>query len=349
MLSKASAPLQYRSLTEIARLSPLPRQLPSLVYSYWPALQLAIRQAGDGTWGKSMLGVPETEKGTHAFVGVGTINAVRRLLEYGWDRDAPTLLSARRILFRLLAEDDDPNFLFEFAERDGDPDLTHRGRVILREAAAATLAQAGYENDPRLRGAAKRILERVAEFLSSPLAEKPWIRLANRHVIAPEASPPSVHVLMMLGHMPHFRNEHHVVVDMLYEYLSRPFPRQELQQVVGKHVVLQPHFVLGDPLATRNVADADIPFALLWLETTARLGFLRRNENWSRLFERFLDERGREHFWRPDKNQHMLETASPYIWPTYPLQLDGPDALAADVTFRLGLIARLSGRTVELV
>ena len=29
---------------------------------------------------------------------------MRRLLEYGWDREAPPLYHARRVLFRLLAE-----------------------------------------------------------------------------------------------------------------------------------------------------------------------------------------------------------------------------------------------------
>jgi hypothetical protein len=40
------------------------------------------------------------------FEGVGTINAVCRLLEYGWDRESPPLMQARRILFRLLGEDE---------------------------------------------------------------------------------------------------------------------------------------------------------------------------------------------------------------------------------------------------
>jgi hypothetical protein len=48
------------------------------------------------------------------FEGIGTISAVRRLLEYGWDKDTPPLTHARRVLFRLLAEDQDPEYLFEF-------------------------------------------------------------------------------------------------------------------------------------------------------------------------------------------------------------------------------------------
>ena len=39
-----------------------------------------------------------------------------------------------------------------------------------------------------------------------------------------------------------------------------------------------------------------------------------------------------------------------YVWPAYPLEaeLTGEDRWT-DITFRLGLIARLSGRTIEIV
>src|SRR6185437_362305 len=102
-----------------------------------------------------------------------------------------------------------PEWLFEFGARDpADEDASRRGRAILREAAAAALAHAGYEGDPRLRGAARRILERVVGFLRSPLAQKPFVRVGNQHVLANEAAPPSMYALMMLAHMPLFRTEH---------------------------------------------------------------------------------------------------------------------------------------------
>jgi hypothetical protein len=37
------------------------------------------------------------------------------LLELGWNKDTPPLVHARRALFRLLAEDDDPTYLYELA------------------------------------------------------------------------------------------------------------------------------------------------------------------------------------------------------------------------------------------
>src|SRR5205085_2832491 len=183
---------------------------------------------------------------------------------------------ARRVLFRLLAEDEDPEWLFEFgAKGPADEDLARRGRAILREAAAAALAQAGYEGDPRLRGAAKRIIERIASYLRSPLAQKPFVRVGNQHVLAAEAAPPSI-------------------------------------------------------------------FAMTWLELVARLGFLRRNENWSKLLDRFLDDRDHHGVWHPHKGTNVARSANSFVWSMYPLEdgLSG-DERWTDITFRIGLIARV--------
>jgi hypothetical protein len=318
----------------------------SLSLGFRPAIRLAMAQDLDGTWGGSILRVPSNNRDV-----AGTIPSFRRLLEYGWDRESPPLVRARRVLFRLLAEDDDPDQLHEFRSECGDdPDLIHRARGILREAAAAALAHAGYENDPRLRGAARRILGRVDDYLNSPLSEKPWVRAGNRQVLAPEAYPPSLHVLTMVAHMPLFRSENHPQVDRLFRHVSQPVPRQEAFQQVGKHIVEQPHLVLGDPLASRSVADADVPFALLWLELMARLGFLRRNDNWMQLYERFLDDRDRNFVWQPHRGSARPESRHPEVWPMFPLDEDAEgDRRYSDVTFRLGLIARLIGRPVETV
>jgi hypothetical protein len=309
---------------------------------------LAMLQASNGTWNQSMLTVPGPR--AEHFEAVGTISAVRRLLEYGWDKDTPPLVLARRVLFRLLAEDEDPEWLFEFgAKGPADEDLARRGRAILREAAGAALAQAGYEGDPRLRGAAKRIIERVAAYLRSPLAQKPFVRVGNQHVLAAEAAPPSIYALMMLAYMPLFRTEHHDAMDRLYQHLSQVLPRQDAVQLCGKKVISQPHLVLGDALPNRNVADTDVPFAMMWLEVVARLGFLRRNENWSKLFDRFLDDRDHDGVWHPHKGSNIARSANALVWSMYPLEEDlAGDERWTDVTFRLGLIARVIGRTIEI-
>ncbi len=348
ILSNASAAIQYRAIIDVAGFNHDRESYRRLPLAFPPALKVAITQGGDGTWGDSILEVPDGNGTGHR---IGTIPAFRRLLEYGWDRESPPLIRARRVLFRLLAEDDDADQLYEFRDSCGnDPDLIHRARVILREAAAAALAHAGYEGDPRLRGAARRLLARVDSYLTSPLAEKPWVRVGNRQVLAPEANPPSFHLLTMVAHMPLFRSENHSTVNRLFAHLAQPLPRQEAYQLVGKHIVAQPHLVLGDPLSSRNVADADVPFALTWLELMARLQFLRRNEGWVSLFERFLDDRDREYVWHPHRGTAKPRTTNPDVWAQFPLDEGGMgEDRWSDVTFRLGLIARLLGRTIEPV
>jgi hypothetical protein len=349
-MEHAAAPIKYRSITEVAKLpGPVTGLVASLPFTHRPALTLAMSQHPDGTWGHGMLTVPSAR--AEHFEGVGTISAVRRLLEYGWDKDSPPLTHARRVLFRLLAEDDDPDFLFEFAGKDAaDEDMARRARAILREAAAAALAQAGYEGDPRLRGAARRIIERVAAYLRSPLAQKPFVRIGNQHVLPAEAAPPSVYCLLMLAYMPLFRTEHHDAVALLSRHLTEPLPRQEAMQLCGKRVVAQPHLVLGDMLPNRNAADADVVFAVTWLELMARLGFLRRNDNWCKLYERFLDDRDGDGVWHPHKGLNAARSPNPFLWPMYPLEdhMSG-DERWTDVTFRLGLIGRLMGRGIDVV
>ena len=296
-----------------------------------------------------MLATPSSR--AEHFEGIGTIPAVRRLIEWGWNKDTPPLVHARRVLFRLLAEDEDASFLYELGGKHApDEDAVKRGRALLREAAAAALAQAGYEGDPRLRGAARRILTRMADYLRSPLAQKPFIRQGNQHMLAAEASPPSIYTVMMLAYMPLFRAEHHREMDALYTHLTQPTPRQEAVQLAGKKAIPVPHLVLGDPIPHRNAVDADVPFALMWLELMTRLGYTRRNENWSKMFERFLDDRDRAGVWHPHKGMVAPKSHSAHVWPTYPLEPHGAgDEKWSDVTFRLGLIARLAGRQIEIV
>ncbi|MGH7720962.1 MAG: hypothetical protein ACREON_19210 [Gemmatimonadaceae bacterium] len=349
LLSRAIPAIKFRAVTEVARLPlPDPAGFSGLPYTFPPALRLALGQRPDGTWNGAMLTIPPAR--AEHFEGIGTIPAVRRLVEYGWDREAPPLAMARRILFRLLAEDEDPAFLFELAPKGKpEPEAIHFGRGLLREAAASALAQAGYENDPRLRGAARRILGRVEPFLRSPLVDKPFVRVGNHHVLAPEITPPSIHLLIMMAYMPLFRSEHYDIMEQLYTYFTQPIPRQTPAVLVGKRIVPAPHVVLGDPLPHRNAADADVPWALTWLELAARLGFLRRNDNWGRLFERLLDDRDQSGVWQPPKRSATLRSSNPFVWPSFPLEVHATGGeRISDVTFRLGLIARLSGRPIEV-
>ncbi|HEU4747620.1 MAG TPA: hypothetical protein VFS56_03900 [Gemmatimonadaceae bacterium] len=349
LLEHGSAPIKYRAMAEVARITnPSIRTVDWLPYSHRPAIKLAATQQRDGTWNQSILTIPTRH--SPDFAHVGTVPAARRLIEYGWSPESPPLILARRLLFRLLAEDNDPAFLFELATKTRDDDLVRRSRGLFREAAAATLAQCGYENDPRLRGAARRILERTVTYLNSPLGEKPWMRVGNTHVLAPESAPPSLYTLTMLAYMPIFRHEHFSEVERIYDWITQPLPRQDAVQLYGKKMVPQPHLVMGDVLPHRNAVEADVPFALMWLETMARLNFLRRNEGWMKLFERFVDDRDRSGVWHPHKGMERPTTTHPWAWSTFPLEDgEGAESKWTDVTFRIGLIGKLLGREIELI
>ncbi|MEJ7812951.1 MAG: hypothetical protein WKG32_21225 [Gemmatimonadaceae bacterium] len=349
LLDNGAQPIQYRATIEVARLHlPDRARFHVLPHAFPPAVTLAVTQDRNGTWGNRMLSAPSRGE---SLQGAGTIVAVRRLLEYGWDADSPPLLRARRLLFRLLAEDDDPAYGFELVPRKGaDAAAVHRARATLREAAAATLAQAGYEKDPRLRGAATRIVDRLGAFLASPLASEPLVRVGNQRALAPEAAPPSIYSLIMLAYMPLFRTERYEVMDRLAQYLSQGAPRTAPAILVGKELLPVPHLLLGDPLPSTSVADADVPWALTWLELIARLGFLRRSNTWEHVLDRFLNDCDASGIWHARKGATTApRSANPFTWPSFPLEPHATgEARWTDVTFRVGLIARLSGRQVNL-
>lgn len=350
LLDHACPAIQYRAIADVAKAPPdVVHNASVLAYSHKPAIYLAVTQGLDGSWNNSMFSVPSA-KAAH-FEGVGTIHAVRRLLEYGWKQDSPPLVHARRLLFRLLAEDNDPSYLFELQPPKGaTSEGNARNRLILRAAAAALLAQAGYEDDPRLRGAARRMIEKTGNWLRGPASQKPWVRVGNKQVLAAEAMPPSTWLLQMLSFMPHFRNEHHEEMELIYRHISQVLPRQDPIQIIGEKLVPQPHLVLGDELPHRNAVEADIPRALAWLELMARLGYLKRNENWTKMFERFVDDRDSQGVWHPHKGMAMPRSSDPFPWGLYPLEAPGvaEEQKWTDVTFRIGLIARLAGRPIEL-
>ena len=93
-----------------------------------------------------------------------------------------------------------------------------------------------------------------------------------------------------------------------------------------------------------------MPAALAWLELMARLGFLRRNDNWTKMYERFVDDCGRDGVWHPHRGMAMPHSGTAWVWSAYPLEPShSGDGRWADVTFRIGLIGRLSGRVIEMV
>lgn len=339
MLDRASYAVRARSLLEFGNLGPDGvASARRIALSHLPSIRLAIGQGKDGTWGGRMLTQPKSDD--PEFTGVGTVPAVRRLLEYGWPADATSLWQARRPLFRLLAADDDPAFLYELKTDLPDAALARHGRLRLREAAASALAHLGFEADPRLRGCAARVIERISAWLKQEAPER-------GPSFTDAAAPPSVDALAMLAYMPIFRTEHAEALGRLSTYLTQPPASGNVKQRFGRVLLTQPRLVIGDPLADVTEPDGrQLPRVLAWLELLARLGILRRHEPWRALLDRLLDARDADGRWTRPVG---AAPSDPLTWPGSPLGSPSERGeWQADATFRLALIARLAGHPVVL-
>ena len=272
LMREGTGAVQYRTIVDLAKLKPaLDSQ--NITLAQESAVRCAVTMHLDGTWGNRLFPLPGAAPQS------ATFSAFRHLLECGWDRDSPPLAVSRRFLFRLLAMDEEPTMLYEMAEAASQSkELAKRLRANVRVEAAALLAQAGYERDPRVRGAAIRATQRVMDYLRSPLAAKPWIRVGNKQVLAPEAAPPTMSFLRMAAFMPELRTEYHMGMELLGKHLMQTEPRQEPVQQIEGLLVPVPNAVLGDRLPHRNALEADVPAALHWLEIMVRLGVFRRHE-----------------------------------------------------------------------
>ncbi len=345
LMREATGAVQYRAIVELGKLKPaIDAQTVTLIQP--SALHCAVTMNLDGTWGGRLFPV------AGAAPQSATFSAVRHLLECGWDKDSPPLAVARRFLFRLLAMDEDPTMLFELASEAGDnKELAKRLRANIRTEAAALLAQAGYERDPRVRGAAIRATQRVMDYLRSPLAAKPWIRVGNRQVLDAAAAPPTMSFLRMAAFMPELRTEYHMGMELLGKHLMQPEPRQEPVQQIEGALVNVPNAILGDRLPHRNAVEADIPAALHWLEMMVRLGVFRRHEPWIKMFERFVESADRYGVWHPMKGEDMPTSTSAELIGWYPLEAQSTEGERrwSDVTLRVSLIAKLIGRDLNLV
>jgi len=345
--------IRYRTLTEIVGTAE-PAQLEALraeMLDYPPARQIAKKQKDTGVWGANLLGVAPNK--TAGIKDVGTIHQYRRLVELGWPQDSRPMKLGGRLLFRLLSRDSDPKLLFEFqkfgaAEAGAEPWI----REIVREAAATALAHAGYGDDPRVRGAAHRIANAISQFLRSDLVEDPLVKVSRAWVLNPQAYPPTMFSVALLAMLPAVQRERAGLVERLGAYLAQPPSKKSFGVVCGKKI-LKPNFVLlGDPLkVSASGQPDDLPLALYWMETLARLGVLQHSATAARIWARLVKECDERGVWSPKNLRTLPKRSAPWSYHAFPLQADAksPESRQADVTFRMALIARLSGWEIATV
>lgn len=353
MRAHASPPIKWRTVNDIlppgAATPEDYSQLRHEVLEYKRVTQTLKKQRKDGGWADNILGLKANK--AQGIKGPGTVDRYRHLLEMGYPRDARPIKLADRLLFRLLSRDDDPALLYEYKSASKkNAGLAAWSRALFREGAACALAHSGLIDDPRVRGAAHRIISAISQFLRSEIAEKPYVRKRNRNYLHPDAYPPTYLAVAMLAYMPNLQRERAGFTDRLCSYLAEsPSSRKYVIQI-GRKVIQPEYQLLGNPIeANRSGGAKDLPLALYWVELLTRLGRLNSNDVAQRVLAHALNECDEQGVWTP-RNLRAFPKSGTNLTDFYlPLELD-PKAMErrqADVTFRLALIARLAGWDLE--
>lgn len=150
--------------------------------------------------------------------------------------------------------------------------------------------------------------------------------------------------------MPNLQRERAGFVERLASFLSRPAPKRAWTIQVGKKNVKPSFQLLGEPLeADSSGRPKDLPLALHWIEILVRLGMLHTSGAGMRILARLLrdcDERG---VWSPRNLRSLPKSPSGLVDFAFPLEADAKtsEKRQADVTFRLALIAKLAGWSLE--
>lgn len=351
----ASPPIVLRTLTEIlppdttaaAEVESLREDL----LSYKGVTQITKKQRAGGLWGGNILGTEPSK--TLGIKEIGSIVQYRRLLEMGLPHTERPFQLANRKFFRLLSRDQNPKLLFEYEKLAAEaPGLATWARQAMREAATAALAQAGLDDDPRVRGSAHRIATQLSEFIRSDLADKPFSRRGTKHILAPEAHPPTLHSIAMISYLPALQRERASFLDRLRDYLVKPGPTKTLYLAFDKKTLKATHHILGDPIHNDSAGrPKDLPLALHWMELLARMNMLDSSPTASRAFGRLLKDCNDEGVWEAKNLRSFPKSPSGLADFAFPLEVsDRPaESRRVDVTFRLAYIAKLAGLDLEFV
>lgn len=355
LLAHGGEVIRYRTFAELALPGTIAQEtIDSALAGVEPsrAVQAVIKkQKENGTWGGNLLGV--SASASLGIKDVGTVPQYRRLIQLGLPASARPFKLTDRLLFRLLSRDEDPALLFEFQKpAKGEEPFGQWTRGLVREAATTALAEAGNIEDPRVRGAAHKIASDVSEFLRSPLSQKPFVRSGSSTALHPEANPPNWYSLAMIAAMPNLQRERAGFRDRLVNYLSAAQPKKPYVLALGKKRVKPSHILLGDPIeADSKGLPKDIPLALHFLELLARLGGVSQSPAATKVLSRLLKDCDANGVWSPKGLRGAPKAVSTASYHMFPLDLESkaPEWKQVDVTFRLSLIAKLMGWSLEYV
>ncbi len=357
MVEHGGPSIRYRALAELAPEGAvdqvtLQEALKELVLS--PQVSaVTTRQQDNGMWGDNFLAFQPSER--DGVTEVGTVAQYRRLLQLGVPTSTRPFRLADRLLFRGLSRDPDPVLLGEFEDAvAADPRTELAYRFLLREGVCAALAEAGYENDPRLRGAAHKVVSAISTYLRSPLAENPFVKKGGGYQLNPEAEPPTWWSLAMLASMPSLQRERAGFIDRLTQYLAQEAPSRSYMVSIGGRTMKPIHVLLGDPIeldSKQRGLPKDIPLALHFIELLAGFGqpYVASAPGASQGLLRLLEDIDAEGVWHPKNLRSQPKPTTPITYHCWPLSPDDGELASrqADITFRLAKIAKRLGWRLE--
>ena len=349
----ASTPIRLRTLTEILPPEAVDREevaaLRSELLEYQGVTEIIKKQRSNGVWASNILGLGESK--SLGIKDIGTVSQYRRLLELGVPATDGAVQLTNRLFYRLLSRDVDPKLLFEYQKAaKTNPDLVIWARASMQEAAAAALAHAGLVEDPRVRGAAQHVIDALSHFLKSDAATKPTVKKGMRHILNPDAHPPTIYSVALLAYMPNFQREQASFIELLQQFLAQPAPKKSFVVLVGKKSYKPTTQILGDPLQNDSAGrPKDLPFALHWMELLARLNWLRASPSAQRALARLLKDCDAEGVWTAKGLRSFPKSPAALTRFTFPLEHSDKkhEARRADVTFRLAHLAKLMGLELE--
>jgi hypothetical protein len=349
----ASAPIKWRTVNDIlppGAASPGDYEaLKAELAQSKHVLQVLKKQKANGLWGDNILGLAPNK--TLGYKDVGTVAQYRHLIELGLPRDDRPFRLTERVFYRLLSRDEAPELQFEYKTAGkGNPELVAWTRSLHREGATVALAHAGLIEDPRVRGSAHRIATQVSQFLRSEVSAKPLVRKGSRLILHPEAYPPTLMSVATVAYMPTLQRERAGFVERLCAFLAEPEPKKKYVIALGRKALPPVYHLLGNPIEVDRSGNAkDLPLALYWIELLVRLGMLHTNEAAVRAMQKLLSEVDSIGVWSPKNLRALPKSPSRLADFTFPLEPDGKtlERRQADVTFRLALIAKLAGWSLE--
>jgi hypothetical protein len=349
----ASAPIKWRTVNDILP----PGSASTADYEALKAellqtkhvVQVLKKQKPTGLWGDNILGLAPNK--TLGYKDVGTVSQYRHLLELGLPRDERAFRLTERVFYRLLSRDEAPDLLFEYkGSAKGNPELVTWTRSLYREGATVALANAGLIEDPRVRGSAHRIATDISTFLRGEMSAKPLIRKGSRQILHPEAYPPTTMSVAIIAYMPTLQRERAGFVERLCAFLAEPEPKKKYVIALGRKTLPPVYHLLGNPIEVDRTGNAkDLPLTLHWIEILVRLGMLHTNEAAVRALQRLMSEVDSQGVWAPKNLRALPKSPSRLADFAFPLEQE-PKTLEkrqADVTFRLALIAKLAGWSLE--